>query len=224
MSRKSISATGAERLFGVVIVLLLVALVADFIFVTNFLRAKANDTETLRLRADASDSDVAKLKSADTWLKRNKEAVERVDAVVAQSKLYQYQNQIIQDLNGYGDQLGIPVSGYSFSTPLNLSSPGAPTAGAAPPVPTAPTTTAPAAQAPTGGTLPTAPKAPAGVNSTTVTVTFGDKVSYTNFLNLLRLVEQNVTRMQVTDISLTPDSKEPSTIINPSITIIVYVK
>lgn len=212
----------AERLFGVVIVLLLILIVADFIYVTNFLRASVRETETLHQSSDTSDSDIAKLKSAEIWFRKNKDSVNRVNAVVAESKLYQYQNQIIQDFNGYGDRLGIPIVGYSFSTPSTPGAPAtAPVGGAAP---------APAPASPTAPTTPTAPgstaapKAPTGVNSTTVTVTLGDKVSYQNFLNLLKLLEQNVTRMQVTNVTLTPDNQNPDIIVNPNIAVIVYIK
>lgn len=206
-SSSGLTAVKAERLFWLVIVLLLVALVVDFIFVTNFIKSEAAKSEVLRLQAEATDSDIAKLKSANAWLKKNNDIVERTGAIVAESKLYQYQNQIIEDFNSYGRQTGIPVLGYSFSSST------LPANGATPP----PAPTTPAAPAP-------ATKAPPGVNSTTVTVTFGEQVNYQAFLNMLKLLEQNVTRMQVTDVSLSPDALNPQAIATPNITVIVYTR
>ncbi len=227
MRKKQLTAVATERLFGVIILLLLVGLVADFIFVTNFLKNEAVKAQTLRAQSEATDSDVAKLKSAKAWLDDNKEIVKRTSAIVAQSKLYQYQNQIIEDFNGYGGQTGISISGYSFTVAASASTPAAPGATAtSPPVSSAApspgtgSTTAPSPGSATG----TGPKAPVGVNSVTVTVTFGDKVNYQSFLNFLRLLEQNVTRMQVTDLSLNPDAKEPQNVTNPTITVIVYTR
>ncbi len=230
MSKKKMNAVAAERLFGVVVLLLLVGLVADFIFVTNFLKSEAVKTETLRAQSDATDNDIAKLKSADEWLSENEDVVKRTSAVVAESRLYQYQNQIIEDFNGYGSQAGVPISGYSFMAAANAASPGAPTT-ATPPPPSNSGGSAPGASPtpavpPTSsvGVAATTSKAPTGVNSITVTVTFGDKVNYQNFLTFLRLLEKNVTRMQVTDLSLNPDAKEPQTVTNPNITVIVYTR
>jgi hypothetical protein len=215
------TAVAAERMFGAVIVLLLVGLVADFIFVTDFLKSEAAKTEVLHKQSDATDSDITKLKSADEWMKKNEKTIERTSAIVAESKLYQYQNQIIEDLDSYGAKAGTQILGYSFSSPgvagaAPASATPAPTTAAAPPQPA----TAPAGSSATPGTT----KAPSNVNSTTVNISFGEKIRYQNFLNLLSLLEQNVTRMQVTQISLSPDTKQPDLLINPTVTIIVYTR
>ena len=212
MKKSRLNAIKAERLFWAAILLLLIGLVVDFIFVTNFLKTEATKSGFLRAQADATDNDITKLKSANIWLKKNNDVVKRTNAIVAESKLYQYQNQIIKDFDSYGQQTGIPILGYSF-TPAGT--PAAGTAAAAPP-PSSAATTLPAAG--------TTAKAPPSVNSTTVTVTFGESVSYDGFLNMLKLLEQNVTQMQVTDISLTPDTKNPKMITNPNITVIVYTR
>lgn len=212
MKKKGMNAVTAERLFGVVIVLLLVGLVSDFIFVTNFLKSESIKTEILHKQSDATESDISKLKSADAWLKENEDVIKRTSAVVGQSKLYQYQNQIIEDFNGYGSKTGVPILGYTFAASSTTVT--TPTASATPAAPTGAAAGAPVAAA----------KAPVGVNSITITVTFGDKVNYQKFLNFLRLLEQNVTRMQVSNISLTPDSKDLSSIVNPNVTVIVYTR
>lgn len=222
MKKKQLTAVATERLFGVVILLLLIGLVVDFIFVTNFLKSEAVKTETLHAQSDATDSDIAKLKSANAWLQDNEDVLERTSNVVAQSKLYQYQNQIIEDLDGYGKQAGVIISGYSFTLPSS-GTPSAPAAGASPgstPGATSPPPSTPAAP----GAANASSKVPSGINSTSVTVTFGDKIGYQNFLNFLRLVEKNVTRMQVTNMSLNPDSLDGRIISNPNITLIVYME
>ncbi len=210
MKKNRMNAVTAERLFGVIIVLLLVGLVSDFIFVTNFLKSESIKAEVLHKQSDATESDISKLKSADAWLRENEDVIQRTSAVVGQSKLYQYQNQIIEDFNGYGNRTGVPILGYTFAA----SSTTATTPAATPAAPSGAAAGAPAAIA----------KAPAGVNSITITVTFGDKVNYQKFLNFLRLLEQNVTRMQVSNISLTPDSKDLNSIVNPNVTVIVYTR
>ncbi len=198
----------AERLFVLAVALLIVGIVVDFIFVTNFLKTEAAKTEVLHQQSDVIDSDITKLKAADAWLEKNNDVIERTSAIVAESKLYQYQNQIINDFNSYGAQTGIAITGYSFT---QTSVPGATSATPAPP--TAST-----------GTAATVAKPPSGVNSVTVTINFAPNVEYKNFLNLLRLLEQNVTRMQVTQIALTPDSANPQLLVSPNISVIVYTR
>lgn len=208
-TKSRMTAILAERLFMLTVALLLVGLVVDFIFVTNFLKTEATKTEVLHQQSDVIDSDISKLKSADVWLEKNDSTVKRASAIVAQSKLYQYQNQIITDINSYGAQTGIPISGYGFTQTAATGAAAAPTAPATPT---------------TGSATAATPQVPAGVNSVTVTISFASNVNYQSFLNFLRLLEQNVTRMQVTQIALTPDINNPATLVNPNISVIVYTR
>jgi hypothetical protein len=203
MKKNRMTAVLAERIFGLAILLLLVGLVVDFIFVTNFLKTEAAKTEVLHQQSDVIDSDITKLKAADVWLRKNDDVVKRTSAIVAQSKLYQYQNQIINDFNSYGAQTGIAITGYSFTQTAATGAAPAPTPA---------------------GTPATVAKAPAGVNSVTVTINFASNVEYQRFLNLLRLLEQNVTRMQVTQIALSPDPTNPNLLVSPNISVIVYTR
>jgi len=215
MKKSGLSAVVAERLFAFAIIALISIIVVDFIFVTNVLRAHAREADHTRIQANISDDDITKVRSAKVWLERHQDEVKRAERIVAESTRYQYQNQIIQDFQDYAAQVGISVSGFTFSSPTTggggqtTTPPSSNTATAAPP----------SSSNSSGGS--TTPK---GVTSVNVTVNLGEKITYQQYMDLLRLIERNVTRMQVTDVSLTPDSQDPNLIASPTLNVLIYVK
>lgn len=79
-----------------------------------------------------------------------------------------------------------------------------------------------------GSTNEPRPGAPAravsGVKSIPVTINLDSPMPYDNFLRFLKLLEQNVSKMQVAGISLSPDEKSSRAVANPSISLIIYVR
>lgn len=63
-----------------------------------------------------------------------------------------------------------------------------------------------------------------GTQITNVTVTIANPVAYENFLRFLMSIEQNLTRMQITGVTMTPDQDDNNRIINPRIGLEVYLK
>jgi hypothetical protein len=62
-----------------------------------------------------------------------------------------------------------------------------------------------------------------GARKSAFNVTLKGPVSYVTFMRFLRAIEQNLTKMQVTSLTLAPD-KNPSNITNPALTLEVYLK
>lgn len=217
MKRSGLSAVAAERLFAIAIVALIGIIIVDFIFITNILRARAREADHTKIQADISDEDITKVRSAQEWLDDHQDEVNRAQLIVADSSRYQYQNQIIKDFQDFAAKVGISISGFTFSNPTtggtqpSSSSTTTPSGGAS-------ASSAPASSGNSGASTPK------GVSSINVAITLGEKISYQQYLNLLRLIEQNVTRMQVTDVSLTPDGQDPNTITSPTLNVIVYIK
>lgn len=65
---------------------------------------------------------------------------------------------------------------------------------------------------------------PTGLKSVSATLTLKTPVTYTSYLTFLKYIEQNITQMQITNISLTPDTDDPTKIKDTAITIKVYVR
>jgi hypothetical protein len=62
-----------------------------------------------------------------------------------------------------------------------------------------------------------------GLKKTTFTVTLKGPLSYTTFLRFLRDLESNLTKIQVTSLTLAPD-KDPTSVSNPTLSLVVYLK
>lgn len=62
-----------------------------------------------------------------------------------------------------------------------------------------------------------------GAKKTPFTVTLRGPLSYTTFMSFLRDLEGNLTKIQVTSLTLAPD-KDPNKITNPSLSCEVYLK
>lgn len=62
------------------------------------------------------------------------------------------------------------------------------------------------------------------LKSIRVDVTLKNPVEYTNLLRFLKYIEQNLTKMQISTISVTPNSDNPKLIDSPIVGLEVYVK
>lgn len=143
-----------------------------------------------KIDARISADELQKAHNLQVYLENHKADVEKAAAVVAETKTYQYQNQIVEDVNRYASIAGVTVLGFDF--PLQK-------------------TTAAAAKA-------------GGVKTIQASFTLQNPVPYENYLRFLKLIEQNLTKMQITDISITPDTKVFGQINNPVIGLQVYVR
>lgn len=177
-----------------------------FHFANSSLKTMATSVSHKVADADASRNNLENLKRIEKFLNEEQDSIERVNNVVADSKSYQYQDQIILDLNAYAAKAGISITDYDFRN-------AASGAGAAPAAPAAGTTPPATAAAPLTGS----------VKSTSASITVGNPINYENLLKFVKYVEQNLTKMQISKIGL---SKDPSTndLTADSLTIEIYVR
>lgn len=210
--QKLVSPVLVERLFLAALIVLAVLLIVNYAFATHLLKSQSEQLDRTKIEAEVGSNDIKTIQSATKKITEDADAFKRAESVVAQSKLYKYQDQIIRDLQGYASHSNLKIGGYSFSS--------SDTAGSSPSSPPPSPSSSPAAPAANAPVTPT----PTGVSSTTVTITLADSVKYIDFLNFLKLIENNVTRMQIVDINLTPDAQSGSKITSPSLSIIVYTR
>lgn len=171
-------------------------------FANSMLSQVATDVSHTVADAEASYDSLQSLQQTERDLEENQEVVKRASEVVANSQNYQYQNQIINDLNQYASRSGIEVTNIDFSS--DTKTPGT----------TTPPTTG------SGTAAPTAP-APAGVQTATITVTLKNPVDYNNLLRFIQSIEQNLTKMQLASVSITKDQAGVSSDV---LSIKVYVR
>jgi hypothetical protein len=177
-----------------------------FSFADRQLKAVATDVSHVAIDADASRNNVQTLQKIQALLENNKDVIAKTNSIVADSQSYQYQNQIVSDLNKYASQAGITITNLDFAagdSTAGSGSTGTKTPG---------TTTTPSAAA------------PAGVKTTSVAVTMENPISYNSFLKFLRSIEDNLTKMQVQKVSLSKGTGEGDQISSDVLTIQVYVR
>lgn len=151
------------------------------------------------MAANVSASDVSSLQSLKTQLEEDSVAVTRTKNIVADSQAYQYQNQIINDLSVYAKASGVVVSGYNFTSDT-------------------------AANSGTPPTLPQTPGAAVGLKSTSVSVSLKNPVDYKAVMRFIHLIEMNLTKMQLSGISLSQSPENKNLVTANPLTIEVYTR
>lgn len=203
MKHRTLTATSLRLALSVS--LFAIALLAGglFYFVDSQLHGVAVNVSHTLVDATTSQNNVQVLQQIERQLADDKDVISRAKSIVADSQSYQYQDQIVGDLNKYAGKSGITITNIDFS---NGSS-----TGSAPATNKTQTTTPQAA-------------APSGVKTTSVSVTLENPVGYQNFLKFLRYIEDNLTKMQVQKVSLSKGSGSGDDVASDVLTIQVYVR
>ena len=175
--KKVLNASIARIVLSLLLLIILSAMVGLVIFAYSFLSKTSEEVGKMQTEAIAVDAKIQSLLASKSQLDRNSDTVKKAKNIVSESKLYQYQNQIIKDLNTYADRAGIPIKAFSFQNE-------------------------PTTSAKTTKSSKRTPASPAGVKSTFVSIQLGDPIDYTKFLHFLSLIEKNVTRMQLSGVSI----------------------
>ena len=175
--KKVLNASIARIVLSLLLLIILSAMVGLVIFAYSFLSKTSEEVGKMQTEAIAVDAKIQSLLASKSQLDRNSDTVKKAKNIVSESKLYQYQNQIIKDLNTYADRAGIPIKAFSFQNE-------------------------PTTSAKTATSSKRTPANPAGVKSTFVSIQLGDHIDYTKFLHFLSLIEKNVTRMQLSGVSI----------------------
>ena len=179
--KKVLNASIARIVLSLLLLIILSAMVGLVIFAYSFLSKTSEEVGKMQTEATAVDAKIQSLLASKSQLDRNSDTVKKAKNIVSESKLYQYQNQIIQDLNTYADRAGIPIKSFTFQNE--------PTTSAKTATPSKQTSAS-----------------PAGSKKTFVSIQLGDHIDYTKFLHFLSLIEKNVTRMQLSGVSISRGS------------------
>lgn len=205
MKSKELTATTFRILLITSLALIAAAGVGGFFLAKKQLTEVATQVSSAVSEADASSDNLENLQRLKRELSDQKEVISRTSQIVAESQSYRYQDQIIADLTKYASEAGIKITDMDFGDPGQAA-------------------TSPSS-APSGGAAATAnpTPAPAGVKSTSVSVTLDNPVEYSNLLRFVRLIEQNLTKMQISRIGLSNDSSSED-VSSDALTIEVYIR
>lgn len=181
------------------IVLIIVTTAAIFWLFQVQLSTYAQQVNKDAAAADASANDIRNLQKLQAQLEEDEVAITRTKNIVADSRSYQYQDQIIKDLSAYAKASGVIVSGYGFGSDTATS-------GAAANGQTAETPVA------------------AGLKTISVSVSLKNPVDYRAFMRFIHSIELNLTKMQLTGISISPSQENKDLVTVGPLTIQVYTR
>lgn len=183
-----------NQILAGLIVLLIGAAGASFYFGSQALQATVLETAHAQTDYEIQEQNIAQLARLESQMKDKEAIAKRAQQIAAEGTQYQYQDQIVQDVNTFAARAGVQVLGYSFSSDSPAVAPD------------------------------TATPAISGIKTINASINLAAPVSYDNFIKFLMAIEQNLTKIQVTGIDMTPDNKDINAISNPTVTIQVYVK
>ena len=207
MKSSGLTARKLRLLLILTMVLVSVLAAVGFYFMQMQLRAYAN--EISQLNADALDGgeNLNTLRQLSVQLDEKASTIAKTKRIVAESKQYVYQDEIIKDLATIGRESGVSVTGFSFTG-----------AGVVAGTSTTPTGTT----APESSPTPAASSNPSTLKSQSVTVTIASPVAYTNLMRFIKRIELNPLKMQIARVSISKESG--SKVTSDSFVIEVYVR
>lgn len=208
MSKKfTLTATNLRIILAVSLVVITAIGAGGFALAYNWLDGFAADASTVASQAAASESELQELSQTEKMLKTQHHAVERASKIAAESKSYQYQDQIINDLNDFARKAGITIADITFADNNAKGS----------------SSSSSSSSSKTGTSLP----AIAGLKATTASVTVKNPVEYRKLLTFMYLVEQSLTKMRIANVDLsrsTAQGQAPDSITSNTLTIEVYLR
>lgn len=179
--KKGLTASSARIVLALFLLIILAAMVAGSYFAYSFLSTTSKEVADMQTEASAVDMKIQNLLKLKDQLEKNPVATKKAEQIVADSKSYQYQNQIVNDLSIYAGKANVPIQSFTFQDGSTSSA---------------------KSSSSSSQTTTKKPTSVNGVKSITVSIQLGDKVPYNNLLHFLHLVENNVTRMQISGVSI----------------------
>lgn len=190
MKNLQLNAVLMSRILGGSLLLGIILIGVGFYFAEQQLASIATSVNHTKIDSELAEDELQRLKQLDTYLIENADEIDRAAKIVAESELYQYQNQVIDDLNSYAARHGIRIQSVDFPTDDKAAS---------------------------------ASPAPNGLKKTAVTVTVAGGIPYSQFMEFVRSIEHNLTKIQVSKLSLGIDD-DPNLLANSSIGLEVYLR
>lgn len=197
---KSLTPARLRIILIVSFILILSGSSALFYFVYQRLSTSATTTGEKVAQALDSQDTLKRLQKLKQELEDEKDTIDMVSRVMADSQNYAYQDRLISDLTTYAQRAGLTITNISFAAP--------PAAGQdAPATPTQDNTGAEAGieggEDATAGAKAEAPaEASSSLNKATVDITLETPTNYVSLLNFLHYVEQNLTKLKVSKVTM----------------------
>lgn len=207
-TKRHLSATDLRLILSIGLFLTLTGMAAGFYFTFTALQPVAESTAKIQSEAKLSDAKVQGLISTEKELKDYSTAIRKSELILADPN--NYQSQVIDSLTRFASIAEVSITSFTFQEDNTSSTSGQPSASADQ-----------ASQA-------EAPEQPAtdgssSLKSIRTTIQLNEATTYQKLLHFIYLVEHNITRMQISSLSLAPGSENGS-MGTQTLEIEVYVK
>lgn len=181
--------------------LILIVLAGGGIFYLGYsqLSKIASEAGEKAATAKQSETTIQRLESTQKELEQKKDIVFRASQVTADSQNYAYQDRLVNDLTVYASRANLSITNISFSSQAS-----------------GPTVPAPATGNLEGSAGTATPEtglaSGASLKKATVDITLASPLNYRDLLNFLHYIEQNLTKLKVSRVSMTKSEGENVTI------------
>lgn len=206
-----------RNIFSAVFTVLLLSAVALAAFGTSRLQTTAADVRTVVEQASTIDQTNTRTVALWNELQRSQKTANKANQVVADSKSYAYQDVIVADLKSFANKAGIVITNYDFTTTTQATaqpSSTPPQEGGA----------AVGAQSSPEATVPT-PTPAVSLKTTSVSISLETPVNYGKLLTFIHYIEQNLTKMQISKVSLSRVAQDDAQAVNSdALSIEVYIR
>lgn len=176
----SITPTRLRLALSISILLVVVAGVSVFYLAYTKLSETATEVGVHAANARESQDTLQRLQLLKKDLEAKRDVVGMTSRVMASSQNYAYQDLLVRDLTIYASRAHLTIKNINFSSPVSEAAPAAPADAANP-----------------------APAAPVGPKKATVDITLETPVDYTSLLDFLHYVEQNLTKLKISKVTIT---------------------
>lgn len=173
MKNGSLTAVRLRLILSISLIAIALAGAAGFAAIHSMLLTTAETVSKTSADATASGNNLQALQRVEQELETYQSVVNRSTQIVADSRNYQYQNQIINDLNSYAQRSGVTVTNIDFSAEANAAS---------------------------GNSNSITP--PAGLRAATISIALQNPMPYGNILRFIKSIENNLTQMQIARVSI----------------------
>lgn len=115
MKKRPLTATRLRLMLSISLGVITLIAAGIFAYADNQLRQLAIETNHKAIDANASRDNLSTLEKIQDILANEQSVIDRASSIVADSKSYQYQDQIITDLNAFAGKHGVTITNVDFA-------------------------------------------------------------------------------------------------------------
>lgn len=205
---KGMTAKRLRIILAIIMVAIIAATVAGFMFAQKFLADYATSISQLNANAQSGDKDLHTLQALKDSLTKQEGLIQKTRAIVGDSS--SYADTVINDISQIGVQSGVSIKSIAFVDGT--------TSAATPAIP-APSTPSANVGMPSASA---AGSTGVSVVKKTVTVSIQSPINYSSLMTFLSRIEANELRMHLTKVVMTKD--KGNDVATQDLTIEVFVR